>query len=160
MMERVTINLSYLCATHRQWLFDDFERAEQHWLQWIERGIQAYEQQQYHEAVSFLGCAFEISDYLLRHAWPDVEVSVSHYTYSNICLARAYEQIGEQETRRYLMAEADRRLADFYPDLSSYNHLARCKQSLKARADSAYWVHQQLQQLMAESLAVSTNKAH
>ena len=151
------MNLSYLCATHRQWLFDDFERAEQHWLQWIERGIQSYEQQNYREAVSFLGCAFEISDHLLSHSWPDIEAAVSHYTYSNICLARAYDQINEQQTRHYLSAEADRRLADFYPESTSYKHLARCKQSLKARADSAYWVNQHL---MAESLTVNSLKTH
>lgn len=151
------MNLQYLCAKHRQWLFEDFDRAEQHWLQWIERGIQAYEQQDYRNAVTFLGCAFEISNHLLSQSWPDIEVTVSRYTYSNICLARAYEQIGEHQTRHYLLAEADRRLADFYPEPASYNHLARCKQSLKARADSAYWVNQQL---LSDSLTANAIKAH
>lgn len=138
------MNLRFLCTKHRQWLFDDCERAEQHWLQWIERGIQAYEQRDYYDAVSFLGCAYELSDHLLSQSWPSLETAVSRFTYSNICLARAYEQIGEQQTRRYLLDEADCRLADFYPEANSYKHLARCKQSLKARADSPYWINQHL----------------
>ena len=151
------MNLHYLCANHRQWLFEDSKRAEQHWLKWIETGIQCYEERRYREAVSFLGCAFEISNHLLDTTWPDTEVAVSRYTYSNICLARAYEQIGETETRHYLLEEADRRLADFYPVANKDSHLSRCKQSLGAHSDSAYWVNRYL---MSESLTANAVKAH
>lgn len=151
------MNLRYLCVNHRQQLLADPSRAEGHWQQWMKTGSRLYEEGRYREAITFLGCAYELADHFLDASLPSNEVAFSRFTYSSICLARAYEQIGEVETRHYLVSVADSRLAEAMLDIRHYDHVARCKQSLRSRSDSCYWVNSRL---LPGSISESAMRVH
>ena len=138
------MTLHFLCAKHRQQLTQNPESAQDHWQEWMDKGSRLYEERQYHHAIKFIGCAYELADHFLEQEWPDAQTAVSRFTYSSICLARACEQVDERSLRQQVLAQTEARLSDGVDTLKHYEHLARCKNSLKKRADSSYWINNQL----------------
>ncbi|WP_105102656.1 hypothetical protein [Microbulbifer pacificus] len=128
------MNLRFLCANHRLWLMSDTRRAEQAWQDWLERGNLLCEEGQYAQAVPFLGCAFELADFLLSERAPGFSVAVMRFTDSARLLMEAYRQRGESGHANYVLVTSSSRLARELADRSHYQLTADCIRTLSAGA--------------------------
>lgn len=140
---------TFLCSKHRDALFSNPEQAEQRWHEWMCKGSELYDALHFKQAVPFLGCAFELAEQFLGLDWPDGESAISRFTYSSICLSRALEQVGDINAGRTITEYSDELLEDalaFNQTLTGRysKHLNCCQKSLQHRADSSYWVNQEL----------------
>ncbi|MCK7598128.1 hypothetical protein M0G74_12670 [Microbulbifer sp. CAU 1566] len=124
------MNLRFLCANHRQWLMTSVSRAEQAWLEWMERGAMLCEEGQYRQAIPFLGCAFELADYLLGERSPGYSVAAMRFTDSARLLMEAYHQCGESGHGNYILVVASSRLAQELVVKSHYQMTADCIRAL------------------------------
>lgn len=124
------MNLRFLCANHRQWLTADPHRAERAWLNWMERGASLLEERNYGEAIPFLGCAFELADYLLGEQWPGYPVAAMRFSDSARQLMDAYRQRGESNLCNYILVGASSRLARELADRRHYRTTADCIRAL------------------------------
>ena len=124
------MNLRYLCANHRQWLTSDPERAEQTWMDWAERGAMLCEEGDHARAIPFLGCAFELADYLLGEGAPGYAVAAVRFTDSARQLIEAYRQRGETGLGNYILVGASSRLARELSDKQRYALTADCIRTL------------------------------
>ncbi|GAA5443702.1 hypothetical protein Misp06_01880 [Microbulbifer sp. NBRC 101763] len=105
------MNLRYLCANHRQWLFDNRDRAEKAWLDWMERGRLLIEDGHHSEAIPYLGCAFDVAGMLLARQWPSYAVSAQRFSESAASLMEAYREQGDEKLHHYILAGASSVLA-------------------------------------------------
>ncbi|WP_250460524.1 hypothetical protein [Microbulbifer litoralis] len=124
------MNLRFLCANHRQWLTAEPHRAEQAWLDWVERGASLAEDGSYAEAIPFLGCAFELADYLLGEQWPGYSVAAMRFGDSARQLMEAYRQRGEGNRCNYILVGASSRLARELANRQHYQITADCIRAL------------------------------
>lgn len=124
------MNLRFLCANHRQWLMSDARRAEQAWQDWLERGSLLCEEGQYAQAVPFLGCAFELADFLLSARAPGYSVAAMRFTDSARLLMEAYRQRGDSGHANYVLVTSSSRLARELADRSHYQLTADCIRTL------------------------------
>ncbi|WP_193163542.1 hypothetical protein [Microbulbifer hainanensis] len=124
------MNLRFLCANHRQWLTADSRRAEQAWLDWTEQGSALCEVHSYAEAIPFLGCAFELADYLLGAQWPGYPVAAMRFGDSARQLMEAYRQRGDASLCNYILVGASSRLARELHDRRHYQLTADCIRTL------------------------------
>lgn len=124
------MNLRYLCANHRQWLTADTARAELAWLDWMERGVSLCEEKNYAEAIPFLGCAFELSDYLLGEHWPGYSVAAMRFGDCARQLMEAYRARGEGNQCNYILVGASSRLARELGNRQHYQITADCIRAL------------------------------
>ncbi|HEY8568147.1 hypothetical protein [Microbulbifer sp.] len=120
------MNLRFLCANHRQWLMSDPRRAEQAWRDWLERGHLLCEEGQYLQALPFLGCAFELAEFLLSERTPGFSVAVMRFTESARLLMEAYRQRGEGGHANYVLVISSSRLARELADRAHYPLTADC----------------------------------
>lgn len=114
------MNLRFLCANHRQWLMSDVVRAEQAWLEWAERGTVLFEEGDYAQAVPFLGCAYELADFLLAERAPGYAVAAVRFADSARLLIEAYQQRGNHSHANYILVGASSRLARELADKAHY----------------------------------------
>ncbi|MFC6633946.1 hypothetical protein [Microbulbifer taiwanensis] len=142
------MNLRYLCANHRQWLTADTVRAEQAWLDWSERGAGLCEEGNYAEAIPYLGCAFELANFLLEAHWPGYGVAAMRFSDSASQLMAAYRQRGEDNQCNYILVGASSRLARELKDRDNYRIAADCIRTLYA-GESNPPARQQWQQGLA-----------
>lgn len=124
------MNLHFLCANHRQWLTADPLRAEKAWLDWNERGASLLEEGSYAEAIPFLGCAFELADYLLGQEWPGYSVAATRVSDGARQLMDAYRARGEDNLCNYILVGASSRLARELADRRKYRITADCIRAL------------------------------
>ena len=124
------MNLKYLCANHRQWLMSDARRAEQSWLEWTERGALLCEEGQYRQSVPFLGCAFELADFLLSERAPGFAVALMRFTDSARQLMEAYRRSGDNGHANYILMGASSRLARELAVKAHYQLTADCIRTL------------------------------
>lgn len=137
------MELRFMCPTHRKQVTADSSRAGLHWEDWMDKGCALYEQMRYAEAIPFLGCAFELADFLMQRQLPDEKVALSRFTYSGICLARVYEQIGDSETQQWVLDYANARLPlDIF--LAGEDHSGEQQQGICPRSSREYWGNNQL----------------
>ncbi len=126
------MNHRYLCANHRQWLTTDTIRAEQAWLDWMERGASLYEEGSHGEAIPYLGCAFELANFLLEARWPGYSVAAMRFSDSARQLMEAYRRRGEESQCNYILVGASSRLARELKDRDNYRITADCIRTLYA----------------------------
>lgn len=124
------VNLRFLCANHRQWLMEDSGRAEQAWLEWSERGAMLCEEGKHGQAIPFLGCAFELADFLLLKRTPGFAVATVRFTDSARQLMEAYRQHGESGYANYVLVTSSSRLARELGDKANYQLTADCIRTL------------------------------
>ncbi|WP_299597982.1 hypothetical protein [uncultured Microbulbifer sp.] len=124
------MNLKFLCANHRQWLMSDARRAEQSWLEWTERGALLCEEGQYRQAVPFLGCAYELADFLLSERAPGYAVAAMRFTDSARQLMEAYRQTGDTGHGNYILVGASSRLSRELATKAHYQLTADCIRTL------------------------------
>lgn len=124
------MNHRYLCANHRHWLTADTFRAEQAWLDWMERGASLCEERNYKEAIPYLGCAFELADFLLGAQWPGYSIAATRFSDCARQLMEAYRQRGEDGQCNYILVGASSRLARELKDRDNYRTTADCIRAL------------------------------
>ncbi|WGL15295.1 hypothetical protein PVT68_10990 [Microbulbifer bruguierae] len=120
------MNLRFLCANHRQWLMSDIRRAEQAWLEWTERGALLCEEGDYPQAIPLLGCAFELSDFLLSAREPGYTVAARRFTDGARMLIEAYRQWGETGHAKHVLVLASSRLARELEDRANHQFTTGC----------------------------------
>ncbi|GAB2891879.1 hypothetical protein ACCI51_02575 [Microbulbifer echini] len=131
------MNLRYLCANHRQWLIDNTGRAEQAWLDWIERGRILCEEGNYREAIPYLGCAFDVAGMLLTQQSPSYTISATRFSESAAQLMAAYRKLGDEKHLQYLLVGASSVLARQLGDRDKQGLAADCISALYADGESA-----------------------
>lgn len=131
----------FLCPAQRGEITSSVERATARWLAWLDDGCGHYAAMRYRQALPYLGCALECSELMLNKAWPDDTVALARFTYSSICLGRAYEQLGDAQASRSLLDYACQRVADYPRNDGVPGFASRCRRGLQARADSVWWVN-------------------
>ncbi|WP_323846058.1 hypothetical protein [Microbulbifer magnicolonia] len=124
------MNLRFLCANHRQWLMSDTLRAEQAWLDWSECGASLCEEANYAEAIPYLGCAFELANFLLDARWPGYSIASMRFCDSARQLMDAYRRRGEENQCNYILVGASSRLARELNDRQNYQITADCIRAL------------------------------
>ncbi|MCO1333032.1 hypothetical protein MO867_01640 [Microbulbifer sp. OS29] len=124
------MNLRYLCANHRQWLTADTDRTEKAWLDWIERGKILTEECDHAQAISYLGCAFDLASFLLEKQWPTYAISAARFSESAIWLMAAYRERGDEKLRSYILAGASSYLARELGDSHKQRIAADCISAL------------------------------
>ncbi|MFA7555959.1 MAG: hypothetical protein WCY88_17075 [Spongiibacteraceae bacterium] len=57
--------MNFLCPHHREQILHKPAVAISFWDQWMQQGAELFNQQQWPQAASFLGCSFEVGEWLL-----------------------------------------------------------------------------------------------
>ena len=57
--------MRFLCDHHRDTVMNSMDSALYFWQQWLQQGGEHFQQQQWTQATRFLGCCFEVADWLL-----------------------------------------------------------------------------------------------
>lgn len=60
--------MRFLCQQHRQTVISSVDSALYFWQQWVQQGDEHFKQQQWSQAARFLGCSFEVAEWLLQQA--------------------------------------------------------------------------------------------
>ncbi|SHF35261.1 hypothetical protein SAMN04487965_2009 [Microbulbifer donghaiensis] len=126
------MKLRFLCANHRQWLTADSGRAEQAWLDWVERGATLCEEGNHAEAIPLLGCAFDLASFLLGEHWPGYAVAAVRFSDTARQLMAAYRRNGESGPANYILVGASSLLARELHDRRNYQVTADCIRTLYA----------------------------
>jgi hypothetical protein len=129
------VNLRYLCANHRQWLIENNDRAEQAWLDWMERGRMLCEEGNHSEAIPYLGCAFDVAGMLLTSEWPSYAVSATRFSECAAQLMAAYRKQGDEKHHHYLLVGASSVLARQLGDRDKQRLAADCISALYTDGD-------------------------
>lgn len=88
--------MNYLCRHHRQELFSQPEKASEYWHQWMRQGGSLIDSGQWREACSFLGCCFELCEWIIQqgnHPGGDHQI-VDRYLVSGHILAECLGRSG------------------------------------------------------------------
>lgn len=126
------MNLRYLCANHRQWLTADTHRAEQAWQDWVDLGTSLCEERDYDRAIPYMGCAFELANFLLQEHWPGYTVAAVRFSDCARALMEAYRRRGDENQRNYILVGASSRLARELKDRHNHQITADCIRALYA----------------------------
>lgn len=93
--------MKFLCEHHRQQLFNEPRRALARWQEWMAQGNARIEQGDWREACRFVGCSFEVSEWLLLQpgATPVTESwrAVERYMLSGHHLAECLGRCGHTD---------------------------------------------------------------
>jgi hypothetical protein len=112
--------VNFLCVDHREQILADSSLAEQYWLEWMDQAAKHHENGEIDAAIPFLGCAFELSDHLLRRSWPNGAKALSRFTAAGISLAKIYHLLGNDQARDYIIDRANERVAESVEDIRCY----------------------------------------
>lgn len=112
--------VNYLCANHRKQFLADESLAEGYWLEWMGQASQHYEEGVVSAAIPLLGCAYELSDHLLRRSWPNAATALSRFTAAGIGLAKAYHLLGHDKAKSFIIGQINERVAASVNDIRCY----------------------------------------
>ena len=115
--------VNFLCAKHREILFANKPLAEHYWMRWITQAAQYHEDDDIEPSIPLLGCAWEVTDHLLTHSWPNQATALARYTAASICLAKTFDDLGNLKASTYYMHKTQRRVAELVTDIRCYQYI-------------------------------------
>ena len=124
------MKLRYLCPNHRGWLFADEQRAEYYWQVWIETADHHCQGGKVDQAIPFLGCTYELAEFLLSARQPNPSLAISRFTYTSLLLTTAYAQLGDVDMYHSVTTQARDRLAMELVIPGMSNYVNSCIESL------------------------------
>lgn len=60
--------MRFLCESHRHEILNTPQIAIEHWEQWMQQARQFMQHQQWQQARSYLGCSYEIAEWLIQQS--------------------------------------------------------------------------------------------
>lgn len=95
--------IQFLCSTHRQQLTRSRVVAENRWDEWMEAGRDAFAQRDWHAALKYLGCSFELSEMLLLGGEKPTISDIDRYMVSGHFLAECFGRCQDSCLQRHCL---------------------------------------------------------
>jgi hypothetical protein len=132
------MKLRFLCANHRQWLFNEPEQAMHSCANSFETGWHLCQQENWQEALPQMGCAFETAEILLTTRAMTASRAVDWFLRTLQGLTQALEKLHRMEQCREVYQAAIDRLRNevargIAPELEAqlYSHITRLNRARK-----------------------------
>ena len=107
--------MKFLCEHHRQAIMEHPDKALGYWRDWMDRGGAMIENGDWRRACPFLGCSFELAEWLLDNP-PANDThrfrAIDRYMIAGHQLAECLGRTGEQELELHFLLTVHLRLID------------------------------------------------
>ena len=127
--------MKFLCAPHRRMLQQFPDVAQARWEEWMNQGYDALERGDWHRAVMFYGCSFEISEWMLengRIAPDQVDLkSLDQLMVSGHLLAESLGHSGDIALERHVLLAVHRWLTTVTGDSLHAAGASRLRKNLE-----------------------------
>jgi hypothetical protein len=104
------MKLQFLCAGHREWLSKSPSQAVDCWSNSLETGQIFCDQYRWHEALPYVGSAYEASEIILSTTFVDRYNATHFFTTSALLLVDVLTQLGRYEDSQQVCQLAIQRL--------------------------------------------------
>ena len=137
------MNFKFLCPAHREQLQSKIGKAIRLWQVGFDTGQFYRDHLLWHDAIPYLGCAFETAEILLTNNHLEHELSCEWYTSSAMLLASTFVNINSHRQAEEIMWMAIKRL----------------EKELVRNSQSNIWINRYLEQIYSQlrSLAVTVS---
>ena len=92
--------MKFLCDHHRQQVLEEPAKALSYWRNWMSRGNALIDEQQWKNACGFIGCSFEVAEWLLgqpAHDADEGQRAVERYMVAGHQLAECLGRTGHPD---------------------------------------------------------------
>ena len=104
------MQLSFLCSVHREWIYFHSQTALSYLDNAQEKGEAFIAENDWQEALPFLGCAFETTEILLEIQGAEKTFLLGRLTSLSILLAKIFNQLDKCNHGRLILDQAEKRL--------------------------------------------------
>ena len=104
------MQLTFLCSTHREWVFFHSQTALSQLDKMQEKGETFIEMDNWQDALAFIGCAFETTEILLEVQGAEETFLLGRLTSLSILLANIFNQLGMSKNSQLILEQAKKRL--------------------------------------------------
>lgn len=106
------MQLSFLCSVHREWIYFHSQTALSYLDNAQEKGEAFIAENDWQEALPFLGCAFETAEILLELQGAEKTFLLGRLTTLSILLAKVFNELGRSNYGQLALDQAEKRLQD------------------------------------------------
>ena len=106
------MQLSFLCSVHREWVYFHSQTALSYLEDAQQKGEAFMGQNDWQEALPFLGCAFEATEILIEVQGTEKTFLLGRLTALSILLAKVFNQLGRSNYGQLVLDQAEKRLKD------------------------------------------------
>ena len=106
------MQLTFLCSLHREWVYFHSQAALSYLDDAQKKGEAFMEEDDWQEALPFLGCAFETTEILLEVQGAEKTFLLGRLTSLSILLAKVFNQLGRSNYGQLVLEQAEKRLQD------------------------------------------------
>lgn len=139
------MSLTFLCPVHRDWVYFHPQDALAQLEGTQQRGEEFMQKQEWQEAVTFLGCAFETTEILI--VLQDIEKSflLSRLTTLAMLLAASFAKLNAMSYGEVILKQAQQKLqmiADNSLDNQpKHDHVEQCLMAVKNSLEQLVFMH-------------------
>lgn len=102
--------LTFLCPVHRDWVYFHPQEALSYLESSQHQGESLLQQQNWHEAIAHLGCAYEATEILMELQGAGKSFLLSRLTSLAILLATSFNQLNEHDCAQLVLKQAQQNL--------------------------------------------------
>ena len=104
--------LTFLCPVHRDWVYFHPQEALSYMEGSQNQGESLLQQQDWHEAIAYLGCAFETAEILMELQGAGKSFLLSRLTSLAVLLATSFNQLNENNCGQIILKQAQQKLQE------------------------------------------------
>jgi hypothetical protein len=104
--------LTFLCPVHRDWVYSNPQEALSYMDDSQNQGESLLQQQDWHEAIAYLGCAFETTEILMELQGPGESFLLSRLTSLAVLLATSFNKLNEHNCGQIILKQAQQKLQE------------------------------------------------
>ena len=102
--------LTFLCPVHRDWVYFHPQEALSYLEDTQYQGESLLQQQDWHEAIAYLGCAFEATEILMELQGGSKSFLLSRLTSLAALLANSFSHVNEHDCAQLILKQAQQTL--------------------------------------------------
>ena len=102
--------LNFLCPVHRDWVYFHPQEALSYLENSQQQGETLLQQQNWHEAIAHLGCAFEATEILMELQGPSESFLLFRLTSLAVLLATSFKHLNEHHCTQLILKQAQQKL--------------------------------------------------
>ena len=141
--------MNFLCLGHRKLLSQQYKHQQQSlWQEWMTKASLHYEFQQWSQAASYFGCAFELSCITLAKDYQQKEQLENNLTLAAIYLVNCFEHLKEYQKAELFNNECQQILLSYWSKNTDTKGCGICLNALIKKPQQAVFL-QQFSQLVS-----------
>jgi hypothetical protein len=137
--------LNFLCPVHRDWVYFHPQEALSHLEGAQQQGEMLMQRQDWHEAIKFLGCAFETTEILMELQGGQKSFLLSRLTSLAVLLATSFEKLNVNNHKQLILEQAQQKLIaasdDSFGNEPRQAYIQQCLSVIKSNLEQAVFIH-------------------